>query len=85
MSGTGVSRLATMVQRGTPVPPSRQLAALYRDKIASGELAKDAQLPSVTALSQEHDISVVTVQKAMKILKKEELIYTVPGYGTFVR
>jgi DNA-binding GntR family transcriptional regulator len=73
-----------MVQRGTPVPPSQQLAALLREQIESGELPPGAQLPSIVRLSQEHGIAVVTVQKALRILKAEGLIESVPGYGTFV-
>lgn len=73
-----------MVQHGTPVPPSRQLAALLRERIKTGELARGDRIPSLVTLSQEHGVAVVTVQKAMKILRDEGLIETVPSYGTFV-
>jgi len=76
--------LYAMVQRGTPVPPSRQLAALLRARIESGELPPGTQLPSILSLSQEHQIATVTVRKALGILRQEGLIEAVPGYGTFV-
>jgi DNA-binding GntR family transcriptional regulator len=73
-----------MVQHGTSVPPWRQLAALLREQIESGELAPGSRLPSIVRLSQEHGIAVVTVQKALNALKAEGLIESTPGYGTFV-
>ncbi len=74
-----------VVERGTPVPPSRQVAGLLRAQIDSGELAPGAALPSILRLSQEHGIATNTVRKALQILKDEGLIETVVGYGTFVR
>jgi DNA-binding GntR family transcriptional regulator len=73
-----------MVQHGTPVPPSQQLAALLRDQIESGELAPGTALPSIVKLAGEHQVATATVTKALRILKAEGLIKAVPGYGTFV-
>jgi GntR family transcriptional regulator len=73
-----------MVQRGRPQPPSWQLAALLRAQIASGELGPGTMLPSIVALAAEHRVTTNTVQKALRILKDEGLVTSVPGYGTFV-
>jgi GntR family transcriptional regulator len=73
-----------MITRGTPVPPYRQLAAILRDKIASGELAPGQQLPSVITLAADYQIAVPTVRKAIGLLKNEGLVTGVAGYGTFV-
>lgn len=73
-----------MVTRGTPQPPSQQLAALLRAKIESGELAPGTALPSIVNLATEHQVATNTVQKALRILKEEGLIVSVAGYGTFV-
>ena len=48
------------VQRGTPVPPSRQIAAILRAKIQSGELPPDSKLPSHMTLAAEYDVSPET-------------------------
>jgi GntR family transcriptional regulator len=72
-----------MIQRDGPVAPWRQLAALLRERIESGELAPGARLPSITSLAQEYDLAVTTVQKAVAALKDEGLIVTSP-MGTFV-
>jgi DNA-binding GntR family transcriptional regulator len=73
-----------MVQHGTSVPPSWQLADILREQIRSGALAPGDALPSILALAAEHHVSTSTVQKALKILKSEDLVTSVPGYGTFV-
>ncbi len=73
-----------MITRGTPVPPYRQLAAIIRRQIKSGELAPGQQLPSVINLAAEYDIAVPTVRKAITLLKDEGLVTGVAGYGTFV-
>ena len=72
-----------MIEREGPVAPWRQLAALLRERIESGELAPGARLPSITSLAQEYDLAVTTVQKAVGALKDEGLIVTSP-MGTFV-
>ena len=38
-----------------PVAPWRQIAQIYRDRIASGELAPGARLPSIRSISQEYE------------------------------
>jgi DNA-binding GntR family transcriptional regulator len=73
-----------VVQRGTPVPPSRQIAAFLRQKITSGELAPDSKLPSHMSLAHEYGVAPETAAKAVKILREEGLVQVVPGYGTFV-
>jgi GntR family transcriptional regulator len=72
------------VQRGTPVPPSRQIANLLREQIASGELPPDSKLPSRLQLAAEHGVSQDTAAKAVRILRDEGLVVVVPGYGVFV-
>lgn len=65
-------------------PSYRQLADKLRAAIASGEYAPDEQLPSLTRLTQETGLAQGTIQKAVKLLEAEGLIYTVNGRGTFV-
>ena len=72
------------VQRGTPVPPSRQIAAIWRERIQRGELAAGARIPSRIDLAAEHGVSPETAAKAVRILRDEGLVEVVPGYGVFV-
>jgi len=75
----------SVVDRGTAIPPSRQLAALLRTQIEDGTLPAGTQLPTIQALSAEHGLATNTVRKALAILRSEGLIESTPGYGTFVR
>lgn len=74
-----------MIIRGTPVPPYRQLAAILRGQIESGELAPGTMLPSILKLSEQYEMSTFTVKKALSLLKDEGLVMGVTGYGTFVK
>jgi GntR family transcriptional regulator len=67
----------------SPEPSYRQLAALLRGRIESGEIGPRAPLPSITYLTGETGLAVGTVRKAIALLVKEGLAYTVPGRGTF--
>jgi GntR family transcriptional regulator len=65
-----------------PVPPYRQLAAILRGKIASGDLS--GRLPSEKTLMQEYHLAHGTVRKALALLRDEGLVQTTPGWGTYV-
>lgn len=73
-----------MINRDRPVPPYRQLAAIIRGRVQSGELAPGARLPAILAMAAEYQVSVPTVRKALALLKDEGLVTGVGGYGTFV-
>jgi GntR family transcriptional regulator len=59
-----------------------QLASLLRAGIASGDIGP--RVPSLTELTEETGLTLNTVQRALRILKDEGLIYAVPGRGSFV-
>jgi DNA-binding GntR family transcriptional regulator len=73
-----------MIDRARPMPPYMQLAAILREKAASGELAPGTRLPSVLGLAAEYQVAQVTVQKALALLKDEGLVVAYAGYGTFI-
>jgi DNA-binding GntR family transcriptional regulator len=73
-----------MITRSSPVPPWEQLAAILRGRIQSGELQPGDRIPAVRALSQEYDLAPNTVAKAMAQLKREGLVESRTGWGTFV-
>jgi DNA-binding GntR family transcriptional regulator len=66
------------------VPKWRQLADLVRERIASGEYQPRQPIPSEHQLVQETGLSRSTVQKALRALRDEGVIYAVHGLGTFV-
>lgn len=63
--------------------PYQQVAAQLREQIASGALGP--RLPSAMTLAEQMGVAPNTVQRAMRVLREEGLIYSVPGRGTFVR
>jgi DNA-binding GntR family transcriptional regulator len=70
------------IDESSPDWPYQQVAARIRERIAAGELGP--RLPSYMALAHELEVSPMTVQRAIGILRDEGLVITRPGRGTFV-
>ncbi|MFC5908451.1 GntR family transcriptional regulator [Streptacidiphilus monticola] len=66
-------------------PASRQVANAIRAEIQSGELGAGAKLLSVRKLAEKYNVAPMTAQSAVEILRAENLVYTSPGRGSFVR
>ena len=61
---------------------------LYNDikgKIDDGTYSEGAKLPSDEELKNIFQVSMITVKKALGILKDEGLVQRIPGVGTFVK
>lgn len=67
----------------SPTPSYRQLADQLRDLITSGEIGPGEALPSLNRMVQETGLSMSTVQRAVRVLLEEGLVYTVPGRGVY--
>jgi GntR family transcriptional regulator len=72
------------VDHGAPEPAYQQLSAILRTRIASGEW-RTGPMPSVKQLQQEYGVGRDTVLRAVDILRAEDLVFTVPRRGTYVR
>lgn len=68
-----------------PEPVYRQLAAIIRDRIESGQLRPDRPIPSESQLYREFGVARGTVRKAVEVLRNDGLVDTVAGRGSFVR
>jgi GntR family transcriptional regulator len=66
------------------MPIYRQLFQQLRQRIVSGQLASDEQMPSVRDLAAELKINLLTVAKVYQLLEGEGLVETRRGLGTFV-
>lgn len=62
-----------------------RIAADLRDQILSGDLAPGVNLPSTTQLKARFDASSATIQKALHLLKEEQLVVGRPGAAVTVR
>jgi GntR family transcriptional regulator len=69
----------------SPLPLYHQLAQLLSSRIASGELADGARLPSEPELARLHGIGRPTVRQANELLVQRGLIERRRGSGTYVR
>lgn len=68
-----------------PRPPFQQVANALRAAIRTRRFAPGAQLPSLNELSKAYDVSLMTVQKALGVLKDEGLVISRQGKGSYVR
>jgi GntR family transcriptional regulator len=66
------------------VPVYRQIHQQLRERIASGQLAANSQLPSVRELSADLKINPLTVAKVYQMLERDGLVEFRRGLGTFV-
>ncbi|MFH8791909.1 TetR/AcrR family transcriptional regulator C-terminal domain-containing protein [Streptomyces sp. NPDC017941] len=65
-------------------PPYLRIAGDIRRRIASGELAPGARVPSTRRITQEWGVAMATATKALAALNREGLVRAVPGVGTVV-
>jgi GntR family transcriptional regulator len=68
-----------------PKPQYAQIADLIRARIKDGTYRAGSVLPSEPELSQELNLSRVTVNRALAMLRAEGLVKVRRGAGTFVR
>jgi GntR family transcriptional regulator len=68
-----------------PVPVYQQLAAILREQIERGDLPPNRPIPSVARLQQEYGLARGTILHTVRVLVAEDLVYVVPGKGTFVK
>ena len=69
-----------VVDHLSPEPLYLQLAAILRERIKSGEIARGARLTE-KALAQEHAIARETVRRALKALDADGLLRALPRRG----
>ncbi|MDT3251408.1 PLP-dependent aminotransferase family protein [Serratia sp. root2] len=61
------------------------LAAILSQRIEQGLYPAGERLPSVRTLSQEHGVSISTVQQAYRLLEESQLVEARPKSGYYVR
>ena len=72
------------IRVGSTQPIYQQIADQIKAAIVSGQLSPGEPLPSIRALAQQLQISVITTKRAYDELEKEGLICTVAAKGCFV-
>ncbi len=69
---------------GVDLPKTRQIYLALRESIANGGFDGGAPLPGEQALAATHNVSRITVRRALAELEREGLIDRRRGAGTFV-
>jgi DNA-binding transcriptional regulator YhcF (GntR family)/predicted kinase len=77
-----MSDQSSRVSRGESL--HQQVARNIRNQIAAGELRDGQSLPSTRDLAQQWDVSVFTINEAMKVLSSEGLIVSKPRAGRVI-
>ena len=67
-----------------PVPPYRQIAAIIKRGIVSGQYPADTRIPTESELVETFEVARSTARRAVAALREEGLVYTVPARGTYV-
>ncbi|WP_096186748.1 GntR family transcriptional regulator [Evansella halocellulosilytica] len=73
-----------MINKNSPIPIYYQLEELLRNKIENGDLNEGDAIPSERVLSEEYDVSRMTIRQAVTNLVNEGLLMREKGKGTFV-
>jgi DNA-binding GntR family transcriptional regulator len=66
------------------LPKYRQIAHYYRDQILRGDLRPGDEVPSERAIATSFSVARPTATKALEILRREGLVRSVQGAGTYV-
>lgn len=75
----------TSVNDASGIAPFRQVAAALRGALRVGEFDVGERLPSSRELAAQYDVSLTTAVRAMEELRREGLIETRRGRGSYVR
>jgi len=72
------------VNKNSPLPLYYQLKENILEQIKNDEFKKDDKLPSERELAEYHDISRMTVKKAIDMLVDSGYLYKKQGSGTYI-
>jgi GntR family transcriptional regulator len=73
------------IDRESDRPVYVQLAELLRSQILAGIYRPGERLPSEAMLVEAHQVSPMTVRRAVNLLAAQEVVATAQGRGTFVK
>ena len=73
------------INRDSFEPAYLQLVELFKQQIAAGTLRAGDRLPSESQICKQHQVSPMTVRRAINILADQGIVDTAQGRGTFVK
>jgi DNA-binding GntR family transcriptional regulator len=75
----------TKIDPTGPVPPYKQIAAIIRARIESGEYPTGTRIPTESEMVETWEVARTTARRAIALLREEGLVTTVPQRGSYVR
>lgn len=66
------------------IPIYRRLRDYYRERILTQELRPGQKIDSINRMMERHRISRETAKQVQELLRKENLIVSIPGKGSFI-
>lgn len=73
-----------LINEASGVDPFQQIASALREQIASGKLLVGARIPTSRELAQDYGVALTTAVRAVEELRREGLVETKRGRGTYV-
>lgn len=77
-------RQRKLINEASGVDPFQQVASALRAEITSGKLPVGSRIPSARDLSATHGVALTTAVRAVDELRREGLVETKRGRGSFV-
>lgn len=68
-----------------PIPVYIQIAEIISEQIRTGKLQPGRVIPSEKDLVDTYGVARTTARRAIKYLRDQGLIFTVPGRGSYVK
>lgn len=77
-------RWPKLINEASGVDPFQQVASALRAEITSGKLPVGSRIPSARELAQTYGVALTTAVRAVEELRREGLVETKRGRGSFV-
>jgi GntR family transcriptional regulator len=75
----------TKIDPTGPVPPYRQIAAIIKSRIESGQYPQGSRIPTESEITETWEVARSTARRAIALLREQGLVDTVPQRGSYVR
>lgn len=72
------------MNRDSFIPVYRRLTDYYRQRILTQQLVPGQKIDSINRIMERHRVSRETAKQVQELLRKEKLIVSIPGKGSFI-
>lgn len=79
-----IESIVINIKKGSSIPKFIQVVESIIKDIQDGKIIPGQRIPSINELSKKNTMSRDTIEKAYKILSKQNIIFSVKGIGYFV-